>query len=154
MTDGEYPQLDWEGTGAAPIPAPESVPLSGSGTEVDPYHVGSADELAILSWHVAVLDKHILLTADVDCASETLYPIGDLGPFSGVFNGTGHVVRNVSIDQPVSDRIGLFLSSHLLILPEMFCPAICDLTRHRRPDRGLGLHHPLPAGRGCSVLVV
>ena len=46
MTDGAYPRLVWEGTGDPAIPAPEAIPLPGSGTAGDPYLVGSAAEFA------------------------------------------------------------------------------------------------------------
>lgn len=108
MAEGQYPRLAWEETGAPLIPAPEAVPLPGSGTEADPYRVGTASEFALLSWHTAILDKRILLTEDLDCTGVTLYPIGDLGPFSGVFDGAGHVISNVAIDQPHSDYVGVF----------------------------------------------
>jgi len=108
MENGQYPRLAWEGTGASPIPAPEPVPLVGSGTESDPYRVGTVAEFALLSWHVAILDKHIQLTADLDCAGVALYPLGDLGLFTGVFGGGGHRIRNVTIAQPDSDYVGVF----------------------------------------------
>ncbi len=108
MNDGTYPRLSWENTGASPIPSPEPVPLFGSGTEADPYCISSALEFAALSWHVSILDKHILLVADLDCAEVILYPIGDLGPFVGVFAGAKHILRNVSIDQPGNAYVGVF----------------------------------------------
>ncbi len=108
MTAGQYPRLDWEGTGMPTIPAPEPIPLSGSGIEGDPYRVTTAQELAALSWHTGYLDAHLLLTTDLDCAGVTLYPIGDLGVFSGVFDGGGHTIANATIEQPGSDYVGLF----------------------------------------------
>jgi hypothetical protein len=39
-----------------------------------------------------------------------LYPIGDSDQhaFTGVFDGQGHVLRNVSVNQPYSTAVGLF----------------------------------------------
>ena len=108
MTDGEYPRLAWEGTGAHAIPEPEPISLSGSGTEAAPYLVGTAAEFALLSWHVGFLDADILLTANVDCAEVSLYPIGDLGSFTGSFDGAGHAIRNGSMAQPRSNYAGIF----------------------------------------------
>ncbi len=108
MSNGQYPHLTWEETPASAIPAAEAVPLAGAGTIDDPYQVGTAEEFALLSWHVSVLDKHILLTADVDCADVTIYPIGDLGAFTGVFDGDGRVIRNVAIDEPLTSYVGVF----------------------------------------------
>jgi len=61
-----------------------------------------------LSWHVAILDKHIALMTDLDLTDVTLYPIGDLGPFSGVFNGQAFLLNNAVIHQPYSSHVGLF----------------------------------------------
>jgi len=99
MEDGQYPRLAWEGTGAPAIPSPEPVPLSGSGTEADPYLVQTAQDFALLSWYAAVLDADLLLTVDLDLTGGTLYPIGDLGTFTGVFDGGDHVITNVTIEQ-------------------------------------------------------
>jgi PKD repeat protein len=105
MANGEYPRLNWEGTGMPTIPAPDPVPLSGSGTEIDPYLVSTPEEFSLLSWRPEILDAHILLTADLDCAGVTLYPIG---PFTGVFDGANKVISNVNLDYPENDYVGLF----------------------------------------------
>jgi len=108
MDNGQLPRLEMEGTSAPQIPPPETIPLSGNGTEGDPYLVGTPEEFGLLSWHASILDKHIRLTADLQCEGITLYPIGDLSPFEGVFDGMGHALENVIINQPNSDIIGLF----------------------------------------------
>ena len=108
MTSGAYPRLAWEGTGDPAIPASQSIPLSGSGTEGDPYLVGTPAEFAALSWHVGYLDTYLRLTADLDCGAMTLHPVGVLGPFTGDFDGDGHVIRNASITEPGSDYVGVF----------------------------------------------
>jgi hypothetical protein len=108
MTEGQYPRLSWEGTGFPAIPVPEPVPLSGNGTELSPYVVETEQEFALLSWHIDVLDTHIKLMADLDCAGITLYPIGDLAPFTGVFDGADHTVSNCIIDQCGGFNIGCF----------------------------------------------
>ncbi len=109
MQDGQdYPRLAWENTGGVPIPAAEPVPLPGAGSEADPYQVWTAQDFALLSWHGSILDKHIVLMNDVNVAEVSLYPIGDLGPFVGAFNGNGHVIRKAVVDFPTSDCVGLF----------------------------------------------
>jgi len=109
MSDGQdYPRLEWENTGGVPIPGPEPVPFSGSGTLEDPYQIWSAEDFASLSWHSSVLNKHISLMTDLDLSGVTLYPIGDLGYFTGVFEGNGYTVRNAVIQQPGNDLVGLF----------------------------------------------
>ncbi len=89
MAEGERPRLAWEGTGAQAIPEPEPLPLAGSGTEQDPYLVGTPEEFALLSRHAHALTAHIALVSDVDCEGVELRPIGKLGPFTGVFDGRG-----------------------------------------------------------------
>jgi GLUG motif-containing protein len=108
--DPNYPRLAWENTIGLPIPTAPPIPLSGAGTQNDPYLVGIPAEFALLSWHVSILDKHLKLTADIDLAGILLYPIGDLGPFTGDFDGDGFVIRNAVINQPTSDYVGLFNS--------------------------------------------
>ncbi len=109
MTAGSSPRLAWEGLGWPVIPEPGSVPLAGSGTEEDPFQVETAADFAFLSWHISVLNKHVRLMADMDLAEITLYPIGDfVGPFTGVFDGNNHVLRNGQIHLPESNYIGLF----------------------------------------------
>ncbi len=108
MAEGEYPRLAWEETGAEAIPPADPLPLAGSGTEPDPYRVTSPEEFALLSWYAEALGCHFLLDADVDCAGALIYPIGGLGFFSGVFDGQGHAVRNVTIDMPEGSFVGLF----------------------------------------------
>ena len=62
------------------------------------------------------LDGHYILGADID-ARETanwndgagFSPIGDAdAPFTGVFDGGGHVIRGMVIDRPERDYVGLF----------------------------------------------
>ncbi len=109
INDGQdCPRLDWENTGGVPIPEPESIPLLGSGTVEDPYQIWAASDFALLSWHTSILDKHIVLLDDLDLFGITLYPIGDLGPFIGTFEGNGHIVRNADVNIPSSDNVGLF----------------------------------------------
>ena len=109
MSDGiDYPHLDWEDAGGVPIPSPQAIPLTGSGTAEDPYLISTAEEFALLSWYPDVLNKHIRLIANLDLNGITLYPIGDLGLFTGVFDGNGHTISNAVINQPISNYVGLF----------------------------------------------
>ena len=103
-----YPRLAWEGTAGVPIPEPEPVPLLGDGTEQSPYQIWTAEDFAMLSWHILILDKHIELKADLDLAGIAFYPIGDLGGFEGVFDGNGYVIRNADVNMPERDYVGLF----------------------------------------------
>jgi len=62
----------------------------------------------LLSWHKSIVDAHIELTSDIDCAGIQLHPIGDLGTFTGVFEGGGHVIKNVVMEVPTMCNVGLF----------------------------------------------
>ena len=83
----------------------DSGKLKGEGTEAEPYLIGSEAELRILSSGVAAgtiatAGKFFDLTADIDMASSDVFPsIGTSGrPFRGAFNGRGHVVSNVKLE--------------------------------------------------------
>jgi hypothetical protein len=104
----DYPRLSWENTGSMPIPSPQAIPLAGSGTTENPYLVSTIEDFAFLSWHCGILDKQIKLTTNLDLSGITIYPIGDLGPFIGVFDGNKYTISNVVINQPGSDCVGLF----------------------------------------------
>ena len=109
MDDGQdYPRLFWENVDGEPIPLPEAVPLAGAGSAEYPYLVATAEEFALLSWYSDILNKHIKLTADLELSGTLLYPIGDLGPFTGVFDGDGNVINNAMINQSGSKDVGLF----------------------------------------------
>jgi hypothetical protein len=109
IQDGaDYPRLSWENTEGTPIPPAEAVPLSGNGTAEDPYVITTAEEFAALSWYSGVLDKFILLNNDLDLSGVLIYPIGDLGLFSGVFDGQGRILSNFGIQQSGSEFVGLF----------------------------------------------
>ncbi|HML75218.1 MAG TPA: GLUG motif-containing protein [Anaerohalosphaeraceae bacterium] len=109
MNDGvDYPRLSWEKIDGLPIPHPKQIPLAGSGTADDPYLVNTAEDFVLLSWYSEILGKHIKQIADLDLSGFKIYPIGDLGSYSGVFNGDGHTISNVVIGDPNSDYVGLF----------------------------------------------
>ncbi len=56
------------------------------------------------------LNNSVVLTADIDMASETNWtPIGTEGqPFDGVFDGGGHTIKNLCVNLPETDNVGLF----------------------------------------------
>lgn len=93
--------------------------FAGCGTEVDPYLIGSAEELWMLGrlincGDVDYLDKHYRQTADIDLSIyENWSPIGtDFGnSISGSYDGGGHTISGMNI-YTVRDEsetsIGLF----------------------------------------------
>ena len=94
--------------------------LSGTGTEADPYLINNVEELL---WFQANVDKqaadgstqyagkYIKLTADIDLAGINWNPIGsktgDHASFKGVFDGDGHKISNLYVEQ-AGEGLGLF----------------------------------------------
>jgi len=109
IQDGvDFPHLAWEGTPGVGIPEGTAVPLQGSGTELDPYQIWSAEDWIQVSLYRSLLDQHLALMTDLDLTDIIFCPIGDLGPFTGVFDGNGHVIRNAEMKMETSDDVGLF----------------------------------------------
>lgn len=93
---------------------------TGSGTETDPYQIGTAEGLKWFRDKVnsatKTADTQICaeLTEDIDLSSEAWTPIG-IGdafyartpPYSGTFDGKGHTIKNLSIDSS-AHYVGLF----------------------------------------------
>ncbi len=84
----------------------------GSGTEADPYLVATAAHLNSIRDH---LDAYFRQTADIDLGVDPWNggggwsPIGDTAtPFTGSFDGSGHAIRNLTINRPNSSHQGLF----------------------------------------------
>ena len=82
-------------------------PFEGSGTELNPYRIGTVEELEAFRDAVngssntvyGAATVHYLLTSDIDLSSiESWGPIGVSGrTFKGVFNGGGHIINNLTI---------------------------------------------------------
>ncbi len=94
--------------------------LEGEGTEQSPYLIGSADELKLMAENVnsgSGANAYYKLTADIDLGGSEWTPIGfnnaeALDPysttFSGVFDGDGHTVSNLTITKDGTAYIGFF----------------------------------------------
>ena len=99
----------------------------GSGTETDPYIIGTAQQLANLAYEVNngnnYAGEYFKMTADIELNSGVLQADGSLGSgsyqtwtpignayytFDGIFDGDGHHVSGIFIDDPDSDYLGLF----------------------------------------------
>ncbi|MHC4075729.1 MAG: GLUG motif-containing protein [Planctomycetota bacterium] len=109
MIQGQYPRLAWENAGGEYIPEPV-IELTGSGTQQDPYQIQTVDDLQFIGLGSILWDKHYILTADLDMAAVSLNPIGydRSNSFTGVFDGNGHVICNLSLNLPDTDGVGLF----------------------------------------------
>lgn len=103
---------------AAPVDAPTdsnavvmetSEYAGGTGSESDPFQITTAEALQHLCATPAEWSLHFVLLEDVDLEGAELTPIGDEAtPFTGVFDGQGHVIRNGFIDQVDNPYVGLF----------------------------------------------
>lgn len=98
----------------------------GSGTEEDPYLIGSGKTLAYLAYLVNEVSTedgggqqrniHFRMTADIDLGNQPWTAIGkDYGgsfrnlPFNGIFDGAGHVIRNLNaVTAEGAKVVGLF----------------------------------------------
>ncbi|MDG5766263.1 hypothetical protein QA596_02210 [Balneolales bacterium ANBcel1] len=89
--------------------------LAGAGTEDNPYLISSADELNAMRLD---LEAHYRLEQDIDLSATVIWdygdgwmPVGDAGSnvrFTGSLDGNGYVIRNLTINRPVTSRQGLF----------------------------------------------
>ncbi|MBO5378695.1 MAG: right-handed parallel beta-helix repeat-containing protein [Clostridia bacterium] len=96
--------------------------LAGTGTEEDPYIVGSIDDLFTLAAEVNggnnYKGMYVKLTADIDFNEIATYsvraaanwePIGTVdAPFSGTFDGNGKVISNIIVGDGSTSYVGLF----------------------------------------------
>ena len=97
------PSTAWDGA--------EREQPGGSGTQTDPYQIGSGAELAWLANAVNNASSgtkfYVELTDDIDLGGQPWTPIGkDFYEFSGVFDGKGHVVEGLKVSNAAD--AGLF----------------------------------------------
>ena len=88
--------------------------LEGDGTKSDPYQIGSADDLRAFAEKVnggeTDANTRAELTDDIDLNNQSWYPIGtsSSNPYSGTFNGDGHTISGLYINNSTADDQGLF----------------------------------------------
>jgi hypothetical protein len=109
----DYPRLWWERYSG------------GSGTADDPYRIATAAGLIALGERPEDYDKHFVLIADIDLdpnlPSGRVFDRALIAPdvndlqykfqgtaFTGIFDGEGHAIRNLTIADPNHDYLGLF----------------------------------------------
>lgn len=93
----------------------------GTGTPEDPYQIATAQDLIDLGQNVDDYDKSFVMTADIDLADwvfdraviapntkRNSLPIFYGRRFSGRFDGQGHMIRNLCINDPERCFQGLF----------------------------------------------
>jgi hypothetical protein len=94
----------------------------GSGTEADPWQISCPNDLLYLAGHPADYNSHFILTADVNLAGYT-FSTAVIAPdaytsngefdgteFTGIFNGNGFAIRNLTVDANGTQNsyLGLF----------------------------------------------
>ncbi len=105
----DYPHLAWENVPGQFITAP-AVSMAGSGTVEAPWVIESKDDFLVVCAGSIFWDKHYLLNTNIDLSGVT-YIRGLIGydasnPFTGSFDGAGHIVSNLTIEG--KDYLGLF----------------------------------------------
>jgi hypothetical protein len=116
----DYPHLAWEGTSGTTI---TYEPYSGgSGIQDAPYEISQAEDLLAMSAYPEDWDKHFVMTSDINMSGYTftqavIAPNGATdnvvyvgAPFTGRFNGKGHIIRYLLVDTLglYTDNLGLF----------------------------------------------
>ncbi|MDG5766031.1 T9SS type A sorting domain-containing protein [Balneolales bacterium ANBcel1] len=112
--DNGYPSFQPLEIGSRPEAAPLSS-LPGTGTEEDPYVITNAAGLKAMN---EGLDAHFVLADDIDLSPSSAWnygagwtPVGspdDEAAFSGSFNGNGHTITGLAINNPAVEYQGLF----------------------------------------------
>ncbi len=97
--DGRYPVL------AALTDTYEPHVLEGSGASFDPYLIATAEDLGAMARYRG--SAWYRLVADIDLAGVT-WTTAPIPLFSGVFDGHGHRIRNLTIQAQRAGRLGLF----------------------------------------------
>ncbi|MDE7300986.1 MAG: hypothetical protein K2N47_02335, partial [Clostridia bacterium] len=86
-----------------------SYALSGDGTQEIPFTISSVNELKAFRDDVnngnSYSGKYVVLTTDLDLQNKSFEPIGNNRnkPFSGIFDGNGHTIKNLYIKKIMSD---------------------------------------------------
>ena len=85
----------------------------GKGTQTEPYKIGSAEDLQTLIVSIGLMKSsnfYVLQTADIDMKdTTTVIPIGSCtNGFAGHYDGGGHVIRNMNMQNYQGESLGLF----------------------------------------------
>ncbi|MGL4344139.1 MAG: GLUG motif-containing protein, partial [Cellulosilyticaceae bacterium] len=88
--------------------------MNGSGTAIEPYLIYSVVDIEALRDSVNSGDAkdqklYIQLKADLVLPDRNWIPIGtDTYPFRGSFDGEGHILTHLKIEQSMKDYLGVF----------------------------------------------
>lgn len=112
-TDNGYPFLSWQLDGEESVWSIYMERPSfahGDGSSDNPYRIETAEHLSQTRYY---RDAHFVLENDIDLSGfgdeAGWEPIGDRDtPFRGYLDGNGFAIRNLSMDRPAEDNVGLF----------------------------------------------
>lgn len=108
----------------------QSIFGGGSGTEIDPYIISSIEHFDQFASNVNSGNNYtkvyFRLDSDLDYSGRTYTPVGGYAGnatstgyyfFEGTFDGNGHKIKNVVINTPTNNFVGLFgtISSYTCI---------------------------------------
>lgn len=86
--------------------------MNGSGTELDPYLIATAEDLVNVAMeNNANPEQHYEQIADIDLTGIDWQPIGDVmsgPPFQGSFNGRAFEIRNLTCEATTAPNFGFF----------------------------------------------
>jgi hypothetical protein len=113
IDDGwDYPRLIWEQAHGQLIIDQEPRYSGGTGEINSPFEISTANDLVNLAYYQQDFDKHFILTNDIDLNSvkpNLLIPIGTRTiPFTGVFDGKNHIIKNFNYIDNYESSIGVF----------------------------------------------
>jgi hypothetical protein len=81
----------------------------GAGTSGDPYQIASVLDWQTLMATPADWSSCFILTAEIDMAGQTVTPVGNGSTqFTGVFDGNGHIISNLTYTESTQEYVGLF----------------------------------------------
>lgn len=85
----------------------------GSGTAEDPFALCTAAQLQDLGSKQTDLNKAFILKDNIDMTGVSLTPIGSAtSPFSGDFDGNEYAIKNLTINLPTTNAVGIFSYSN------------------------------------------
>jgi hypothetical protein len=93
--------------------AAEAKYSGGTGVPNDPFRIATAEDLNDIGNHIEDWDACFVLTNDVNLSAYTGTQFNIIGPnyitpFSGVFDGNGHIISKFTYDSNNANRIGIF----------------------------------------------
>ncbi|MEN6425183.1 MAG: GLUG motif-containing protein [Phycisphaerales bacterium] len=113
LADGQdYPRLAWEGTPGEPIVDDPLPYIGGAGTVEEPYEIWTVEQLLALGYSWPLFAQHFVLKADVDLSAVDAEEATSIGapvvPFSGSFDGNGHIVTGFRLWSRMENHVGVF----------------------------------------------